>query len=46
MYPYIILVDAALGRFDKEESVVMDWHMDASIPLGEYSVQERASNEP
>ena len=24
----------------------MDWHVDASIPLGEYSVQDRASNEP
>ena len=33
-------------RFDKEESVVMDWHVDASIPLGEYSVQDRASNQP
>ena len=24
----------------------MDWHVDASIPLGQYSVQDRASNEP
>ena len=24
----------------------MDWHVDASIPLGEYSVQDRASNQP
>ena len=39
-------VDAAPVRFDKEEAVVMDWHVDASIPLGEYSVQDRASNLP
>ena len=25
---------------------MMDWHVDASIPLGQYSVQDRASNEP
>ena len=37
---------AVRGRFDKEEAVVMDWHVDASIPLGEYSVQDRASNQP
>ena len=32
-------------RFDKEEAVVMDWHVDASIPLGEYSVQDLWSGE-
>ena len=28
-----------LNRFDKEESITMDWHVDGSIPLGNYTVQ-------
>ena len=28
-----------LNRFDKEESITMDWHVDGSIPLGKYAVQ-------
>ena len=28
-----------LNRFDKEESITMDWHVDGAIPLGTYSVQ-------
>ena len=29
-----------INRFDKEESVVMDWHADALIPLGSYHVED------
>ena len=28
-----------LNRFDKEESITMDWHVDGAIPLGTYTVQ-------
>ena len=34
-----------LNRFDKEESVAMDWHLDAMIPLGSYQVQDLWSGE-
>ena len=28
-----------VNRFDKEEAITMDWHVDGAIPLGTYSVQ-------
>ena len=28
-----------VNRFDKEESITMDWHVDGAIPLGTYTVQ-------
>jgi len=34
-----------LNRFDKEESITMDWHVDGSIPLGNYAVQDLWSGE-
>jgi len=34
-----------LNRFDKEESITMDWHVDGSIPLGKYAVQDLWSGE-
>ena len=29
-----------VNRFDKEESITMDWHKDAAIPVGKYHVQD------
>ena len=29
-----------VNRFDKEESITMDWHEDAAIPVGKYHVQD------
>ena len=29
-----------VNRFDKEESITMDWHADANIPIGSYHVQD------
>ena len=28
-----------VNRFDKEESIVMDWAVDAAIPLGTYQLE-------
>jgi len=34
-----------VNRFDKEESIGMDWHEDAKIPLGNYHIQDLWSGE-
>ena len=38
-------VVAIVNRYDKEESVLMDWHTDGAVPLGRYQVQDLWSGE-